>query len=364
MKKAFTLVELLVVVVVIVTLMGITFKLAGVGSESSKRNTTVNRMQRLENCLSGYYAAYGSYPPVKLHGSRDFTLKVDGCQHGIQTSQRETGELVWENVKAACQSQPIGMSYPFNKTGAKDMVAIMSTMLQENNPGDPHSQFEALETFSQVSAKAGATDWLEQQVFKFGVLSFLLPRYLIIMGGDKSANNDEFFTNMEAWKQNNQLPPGFEDGVPYASWKDVNDDVKDEPWKIAALPSQAACARWLPNLEKCLSVIEIDTLYGVDVRDPDDPGTSPLRVYSATDTESYSQQFMADGVTIKDGWENEFYYYSPPPHQGYRLWSSGPNGRTFPPWVSDEELENDSLLKKNKSMIRSWISDDIAQMKN
>lgn len=40
-------------------------------------------MQRLENCLSGYYAAYGSYPPVKLHGSRDYTLEVDEFS-GIQ----------------------------------------------------------------------------------------------------------------------------------------------------------------------------------------------------------------------------------------------------------------------------------------
>ncbi len=71
MKKGFTLVELLIVVVVLVTLMTITFRITSVGDESTKRNRTINRMQRLENCLSGYYAAYGSYPPVKLHGSRE-----------------------------------------------------------------------------------------------------------------------------------------------------------------------------------------------------------------------------------------------------------------------------------------------------
>ena len=71
MRRAFTLIELLVVVVVIVTRMAITFRLGSIGSESTSRARTVNRMQRLENCLSGYYAAYGSYPPVALHGSRD-----------------------------------------------------------------------------------------------------------------------------------------------------------------------------------------------------------------------------------------------------------------------------------------------------
>ena len=43
----------------IVTLMAITFRLGNVGSASTYKSRTVNRMQRLENCLSGYYAAYG-----------------------------------------------------------------------------------------------------------------------------------------------------------------------------------------------------------------------------------------------------------------------------------------------------------------
>ena len=53
MRRAFTLVELLVVVVVIVTLMAVTFRLGSVGSESTYKSRTINRMQRLENCLSG-----------------------------------------------------------------------------------------------------------------------------------------------------------------------------------------------------------------------------------------------------------------------------------------------------------------------
>ena len=57
MKKGFTLIEMLVVVVVLVTLMTMTFRLSSIGSGSSARNATINRMQRLENCLSGYYAA-------------------------------------------------------------------------------------------------------------------------------------------------------------------------------------------------------------------------------------------------------------------------------------------------------------------
>ena len=54
------MIELLIVVVVIATLMGLVFRLAGVGSGQAARNTTITRMQKLEFALSGYYAAFGS----------------------------------------------------------------------------------------------------------------------------------------------------------------------------------------------------------------------------------------------------------------------------------------------------------------
>ena len=44
---------MLIVVTVLVTLMGITFRLGSIGGPSSDRNQTVARLQRLENCLSG-----------------------------------------------------------------------------------------------------------------------------------------------------------------------------------------------------------------------------------------------------------------------------------------------------------------------
>ena len=67
-RGGFTLIELLVVTVVVVTLMGVVFRLAGAGGDSRKKAVTIDRLQRIENALSGYYAAYGSYPPVPLQG--------------------------------------------------------------------------------------------------------------------------------------------------------------------------------------------------------------------------------------------------------------------------------------------------------
>jgi prepilin-type N-terminal cleavage/methylation domain-containing protein len=82
MKKAFTLVELLIVVLVLVILMSVAFRLSSIGDSSESRQRTIVIMQKIENCLSGYYAAFGSYPPVKLHGSRNYRLRVN--KYGIQ----------------------------------------------------------------------------------------------------------------------------------------------------------------------------------------------------------------------------------------------------------------------------------------
>ena len=71
-------------------------------------------------------------------------------------------------------------------------------------------------------------------------------------------------------------------------------------------------------------------------------------------------QYLLDGLTVKDGWHRELYYYSPSPHQSYTLWSAGENGKTFPPWVTDEELAN----IKEKSTVQAWIADDIVHMRN
>ena len=88
-KNGFTLIELLIVTVVIVTLMGIVFRLAGVGGDSRAKSKTQARLQRLENAISGYYAAYGSYPPVPLEGrSRDINVRVR--ERGKQRSGEKT----------------------------------------------------------------------------------------------------------------------------------------------------------------------------------------------------------------------------------------------------------------------------------
>lgn len=390
MRRAFTLVELLVVVVVIVTLMTITFRLGSLGSESSSRARTVNRLQRLENCLSGYYAAYGSYPPVALHGSRDYTYTVDG--HGIQQVGTGSGggtheqDLSWPRVEAACRSQPVGMSYPFANQDIAQYVDEVSKLLMEkaNSSEKRYKAFRdnealkygffALTDNSQVQGKGQYPSWSRTQVFKFGLLSYLMPRLLVMLdvssGSGASSGFSQLFRQQRQWTMNNELPCDFSTGQPYASWNDVLSDMQNDRWKIAALPSQATCARWLPNLEGI--VVGGGTYYGVNVVDDHyssqivTADTTNPTLYSAGESQSggsnYSQQYLLDGKTVKDGWGHEFYYYSPSPHQSYTLWSAGPNGKTFPPWVTDEELSQ--LSGTDRATAQAWIADDIMHMSN
>lgn len=366
MKKAFTLVELLVVVVVIVTLMTITFKLAGAGGDSTARNITINRMQRLENCLSGYYAAYGSYPPVQLHGSRDYTYKAEESSYlqAIAQDERIAGNLSenWVSVNAACRSQPLDFAFPFNDN-MRDYVEAVSQLERDSNPSA--TPYTALTDNGTVSTKGKAVGWSQVQIFKFGVMSYLLPRYLVAMkgsdGSQGTSSRTQLFTAQKSWTENNQLPCQFETGAPYPDWSGVYSDVNSEPWKVAALPSQAATARWLPNLSGICSWLTSRELYGVDIRDHDDISIPPNK-YSPGGYSNTSQSYKLERVTVKDGWGNVFYYYSVPPHQSYTLWSSGPNGRTFPPWVPDEE--RNAMSAADRQTVQTWVGDDLMHMSN
>ena len=381
---------MLIVVTVLVTLMGITFRLGSIGGPSSDRNATVARLQRLENCLSGYYAAFGTYPPVKLHGSRNYKLSVSS--HGIQNVDGEEEDLKWNwaasrrsgdtssqgemddwaKVEAACKAQPVDCRFPFPQ-GYGEFVDAISSDFQANPP-DGISE-EKKRVFSSgfddgVSNNRGRhaankkeADWREIQLFKFGLMSYLLPRYLVMMN-----SAEELYEDYNQWTGNNSLPSDPLTGITYSNWKALRDksnsDKGTDLAHVANIPSQAVCSRWMPNLEGICSGNRKISLFGVSITEGTHelrPGNKDIEIYSpgGFDSDSSSGQYVLDGVTVKDGWEREFYYYSPAPYQTYVIWSAGPNGRTFPPWVA-----RDSLSSQANECIGLWIEDDIVSMSN
>ena len=418
MKKAFTLVELLIVVVVLVTLMTITFRLSSIGSDTTKRNKTIDRLNRVENCLSGYYAAFGTYPPVALHGYRNIYLPVNS--HGIQNPQKSENKNIWswykekgdrgldsreereawEQVKAACKSQPLDCRFPYSES-YNQVLKAYSAMYQEKIQNNPNGYSEAVkkrlgapfdngwsDNPGRHTKNANKAKWRDCQLFKFGLMSYLLPRYLVMMsfgeGGTGMANGfaDMVFGNnaddgFAQWVDNNVLPHDPFTGQQFTGWKEIFKCVSygksnlREYARVTSIPSQAVTARWLPNLEGIVTCSHPYPFYGIDIKDSSDSsgglGTgqmNELEVYTPAGFESDSteNQFMLDKVTVLDGWGSELYYYSPAPHQSYTLWSAGANARTFPPWISVDSLSEDS--QNAAKCVGVWVEDDITRMNN
>lgn len=394
MKKGFTLVELLIVVVILVTLMSMVFRLSSIGGDSSRRNITISRLQRVENCLSGYYAAFGTYPPVKVHGTRNIYARAN--DHGIQSKTEENKNLwnwsnigdraeqeAWRQVKAACRAQPVDACFPFPDKYSSHVKSISDMLREKANSGDdrykeywsdPNRKATLSAGFDDASGSnigrfnsyKGDTDWADVQLFKFGLMSYLLPRYLVMINGDES------FLQYSQWTENNTLPRDPLDDQPL-TWERIRsyqqDDDATYQARVKYIPSQAVTARWLPNLEGIVSGEHKWDLYGIVVSSDskwdktvrsDNPD---IDVYEpgGFDSNSHSQQYVLDCVTIKDGWRRDIYYYSPAPYQSYVLWSGGPNGRTFPPWVP---LDSSDLSTTARRCIGKWIVDDIIQMSN
>lgn len=386
---------MLIVVVVLVTLMTMTFRLSSLGGDSTRYNRTIARLQRLENCLSGYYAAYGTYPPVALHGDRNPWLKVS--THGIQNdsgiedtnifgwdaekfragtlaSSESTKEAkAWEQVEAACRSQPVDCAFPFPQQYS-EFVEAKSEQLKEYAEEYKSSISENLynvlsagfddgvsKNIGRFGSYQDETEWNELQLFKFGLMSYLLPRFLVMMGSHESIYED-----YEQWTQNNAMPCDALTGKKYNNWREVCSKVTSnnnrDVAEIANNPSQAVCARWMANLEGIVNTARGSlSLFGVSLSSGENSyNPSRLHIYTPG---GYAQdggtggQYILDSCTVWDGWDHEFFYYSPAPYQTYVLWSAGKNKRTFPPWIA-----RDGLDPAANRCIGAWIEDDIVSM--
>lgn len=366
MKKGFTLVELLVVVVVIITLMAITFRLAGVASDSNCRNITIERMQRLENALSGYYAAFGSYPPVDLYAKRNYKLRVEDDRVD-QGNDEWSGRLAdnWHSVEAACRAQPLAARFPFDTKLQPYVTAVSRLVAERANSNDERwSDYQKNRKLlgagftaicgnpNQFSGWDKYSSWQDVQIFQFGVMSFLLPRYLFMLSGITDLNN---LQNCAQWTANNRLSANPNNGIQFNNW----DNQLKYKSLIQRIPSQSVCARWMPNLENIVACTGNPKLFDISIRDARFGGgliASPkIIVFS-----NGSTRYVLDSMTVYDGWKQEFYYYSPPPYQSYRLWSAGANGMTFPPWTPLESINDDA----DRETAAAWIADDIMFMSN
>jgi len=313
-KNGFTLVELMVVLAVIGILMTSVFKLMSTVSNTRMDAETRAKLERIQNALSGYYAAYGCYPPVPLLGPTDPTGDIE-----------EGGEKVSDESKKAIlasRAQANSFEYP---TPPK-----MDAYLNERFKDVP-----AL-TANQVNMK-DEFEWEETKYFKFGLVSFLLPRVEII---EFNEMNQDVFKKQWGYFNKNSARSG------YGNEETIN-------WEGAVQKQRAieneVCVKFLPNLEKIVNFPN-RTVLGVNISDPRSGESSHYSINKLKDDRT---AVVLKKASITDGWGNEFFYYSPPPYQSYRLWSAGPNMKTYPPWIASQDWGS------RRDQISEWISDDI-----
>ena len=326
-RSAFTLIEMMVVVALVGILIGGVFRLLNAAGEGAKRGETIERMQRIENALSGFYAAYGSYPPVQPHGSPDPFVKE--AQNGTTSP---ASSLTAENANRAAACQPMAFEFP----PMKALDTYINKRYQTEHIQSPNGGIANL--FPQNGK------WPDVKLYRYGVVSFLVPRYDAI--GD---------FKLEASAQYIPQPINEKALVPEASlyknhkmWTDFNPPRK-------AKAEREACARWLPNLQGIIHGGR--KLLGVETGVPHCDNESQLseggnanRAY-----EYKGSKYFLRKMTIRDAWGNDFYYHSAPPYQSYRLWSAGPDGTTFP---ADYPLQQ--LSAPDRKTVSNWIKDDIA----
>lgn len=325
-NKGFTLIELMIVIAIIGILMGSTFKLMQVAADAKAHAVTIARMERLQNALSGYHSAYGMYPAVPAYGN------PDPSGNGGSMNDEATGNALSslkDRAQAAARAQPVGFEYP-TPVWLDDRIPIL--FLPDN--------VISLNT-AVGSLDPEIDDWDKYKGFKFGLMSFLLPRVEIVGHpdlGNKAPLVDVY--RKAQWKNNN-----LTSRVPGSSNVDL-ENLRRALAKQRDLENEA-CMRWLPCFKGILRSFAGSVL-GVPINGDEDGG------------HRLAKRQMQGGpkvalafITITDGWGREFFYYSAPPYQSFRVWSAGPDGLTFPPWIPS----TDATYKQAKA--QDWIKDDI-----
>ena len=375
MKKAFTLVEMLIVVVVLVILMSITFKLTKVYGDQVARNKTINVMQRLENCLSGYYAAFGSYPPVRLYASQNPYLEYSTRNNTYRQTDNVLSRFNSDSVKAACKAQPVAARFPYNKDQIGEVNGQSANFVKNmRKKGKDVPGYTAPQSPNDFVGWDDEGEWPATQIFQFGLMSYLLPRYEL-MAVNLDSQMVRALDRCQQWNLNNRLAANQDTGELFKSWfheldiSGANGTPKNRQLSlIARIPSQAVCMRWLPNLE-------VDPAAGLGyVATQFTTAFSGIVVSKSKNLSGAQYTLNADNLdlelfrgkggnlyplnaaTVFDGWSNELYYHSEPPYQSYQLWSGGQNGETFPPWYPLEKSN-----PQYKEAMR-WMADDIIHM--
>lgn len=332
--QAFTMVEMMIVLSIIAILMAATFRLMRAASQEKKIAETRAKITRIQNALSGYYAQYGQYPPVPFY--------TDQSPENV-SENLDSGDVIgvndWEARADACaRSQPLAYEYP-TPSGMKTFIPRQFELWGYKAPNDVWPIDDVIDNIP-----VGKSDWKDVKLFKFGLLSFLIPRLETAYYVQGQPQNKVF--TKEQWLDQN---PGTK--LPLNSTLSISDFERQVASQRAA--ENEACAKWLPHLEGL--VCGGHTVLGINLAGSGTKGWLKARRMGAP----ISHLVAVLTATIVDGWDRELYYWSQPPYLSYRIWSAGPDGKTYPPWIDSGDQTTDYGKADRRKKIAGWTKDDI-----
>ncbi len=313
----FTLIELMIVIAIIGILVAGVFRLLSTTGEKNKETTTIARLERIQNALSAYYAEYGSYPPVLQYDYPDPEKERD-----VENSS-SISDVTFSSDTAnrAAHAQSMAFEFP--------PVKELDEEIDRTYNGSVRSAGVVLGSMD-LRSKTDYGDWHNVQLFKFGLMSYLLPKAHIAWGEQNESRYNKLFESLQWTKKNPDKVGGIDNLV----------GVQKEM-------ERKSIARWLPNFEKMICNGPDEEIMGVYLKEKDTGLGFTIRQFGGT-------KFVVRSMTVRDGWNRELYYYSPAPYQTYRIWSSGSDGKTFPPWIP---IDSNNTFKQ----AAAWIEDDIVR---
>ncbi len=345
-RRAFTLMELMIVILIIGILMSGVFMLMSVASKHGDIAQTRAKVQRMQNAISGFYAAYGTYPPVDNHyASLDPFINVDD---DFDEPINGSGGLDASACRWSCRAQPVAFEYPC----AQEEDAMINDYFRDADVLTPNQVFGNAASYPE-------TDWDTHKMFKFGLMSFLLPRITIVgipsTGGFNEEQPISGFYESGQWESSNKKSSLGSSG---------GNDLVNALRSQGGVESRAV-AKWLPNLEGMCAQLN-RTIMNVSLNDSKSyfndkemdtlsDGLGGDAAYRGPYKSKSGQKTVLNCATVKDSWSHDLYYYSAPPYQSYKVWSAGPDGKTFPPWIP-----LGSLSSSDQETVAGWIKDDIS----
>lgn len=261
-RSAFTLIELMVVILVIALIAAMVFRMVALVGQNNDKAATRATLEKVGHALEEFKAQYGKYPPVPSYPGPDGKPYQPMCYEFPDRSSRGWGDDPERTARQFLN---------YEKTNGT---------IQWGNGGQNRGVF-----------------------YTFGLVSFFLPRY-----NGTASRGPRLLTGLGKTGQ------GSKDSL--VQWRDYNKKVSNKVGDSAK--DLNACRKILPYLGG-----GIDENGNIDYGLIDHWNVSGARTLNCDLVQIVVTNACP---TIKDAWERELRYVSRPPYESYTLSSAGPDG--------------------------------------